>query len=459
MVDLNTPSAQASLIGCLLMDSERSPTDQIAGEMLAKIKDEDFLDGDCKKLFIFCRDAFTEGKIITPQLIGQRAGAEYSKLLKKCINESSFPSTWKQDAEIIAEESRVSRIQSLSMRIVTSNNSDEQASICERILEICARRNEIKRISPKEDIDDFWEEQRRPTDYITTGIEPIDKQLSIARNNFVVIGGRPSAGKTALSLQMMAHISKTKRVIFFTLENSRQEIRARYYSQISGVPLKAIKNHCLKPLQEELIHSKESEIAKMKYDVIEASGWDVEQIRRTSLQYHAEVIFIDYLQLIQSRGQNRTEEVTKVSIGLANLARSCHITVFALSQLSRLEKGASPRPPALSDLRESGQIEQDANAIFLLSKMRESFGLKDKVTGSEISESDRYLDLAKNKDGEIGNIVLGFNGPIQQFYYFSKPPERIYPEYCQEEIEIPEEFWVREEYSGFSPKDDAAGRR
>lgn len=459
MVDLTIPSAQASLIGCLLLDSEQAPTKQQAGEMFGAIKDEDFLDPDCKRLFVLCREAFSNGKTITPQLIAQRAGEEYTALLKKCMLESSFTTTWRQDAEIIAEESRVARIQSLAMRMVSLQNSDDQAHIAEQILEICARRNEVKRITPKEDIDDFWSEMKTKPEVISTGIEPIDKQLSISPNNFVIIGGRPSAGKTALCLQMMAHIAESKRVIFFTLENSRKEIRWRFFSQISGVPLSAIKNHYLTPMQEELIRTKEPYIESLTYDVVEASGWTVEQIRRTALQYRADVIFIDYLQLIQSRGQNRTEEVTKISIGLATLARSCNITVIALSQLARLEKGSVPRPPMLSDLRESGQIEQDGNAIFLLSKMRESFGLKDKVTGNDISETDRYLELAKNKDGKTGAVSLGFDGPVQRFYYFSAPPARTCPEYEQAEIEIPEEFLVTDGYSGLKPTPEARKKR
>ena len=128
-------------------------------------------------------------------------------------------------------------------------------------------------------------------------------------------------------------------------------------------------------------------------------------IKSKALQLNADVIFIDYLTLVKDSGKNAYERATKISTDLHTLAQSEDMTVFALAQLNR-QAADNEKKPSMSDLRESGQIEQDADAIMLLS------GKRDTDTGIY---ADRTLFLAKNKEGETGEIDLIFRGDYQRF--------------------------------------------
>ena len=135
--------------------------------------------------------------------------------------------------------------------------------------------------------------------------------------------------------------------------------------------------------------------------VVEASGWTVEQIKSKALQLKATVIMIDYLSLIQGNGNSTYEKVSNISIALHTMAQRTKIAVIALSQLSREGKNA----PDMTSLRESGQIEQDADCILLLHTVE-----------PDNPHSDRELIIAKNKEGQTGKIPLTFKGEYQKFY-------------------------------------------
>ena len=150
----------------------------------------------------------------------------------------------------------------------------------------------------------------------------------------------------------------------------------------------------------------------------------VEEIRASALSRGYDVIFIDYLQLIQSGARSRYEGVTDISIGLHQLSQSTGITVVALSQLSRPEKsGDGAKAPTMASFRDSGQIEQDADVAMLLYKEEDT------------PNSRRVLHIAKNKEGEIGKIYLAFDGQHQRLYESAvdapAPRKRREPEYKQ----------------------------
>ena len=130
----------------------------------------------------------------------------------------------------------------------------------------------------------------------------------------------------------------------------------------------------------------------------------MERIRAKAIEERADIVFIDYLSLLKSRGNGRYEQITNISIDLHTMAQNTKIAVVALSQLSRNGSGSEP---TLTDLRESGQIEQDADIVLLLSIVSE---------GNEpVPNQDRRLQVAKNKEGKIGYFDLAFNGTIQRF--------------------------------------------
>ena len=145
-------------------------------------------------------------------------------------------------------------------------------------------------------------------------------------------------------------------------------------------------------------------ITSRKLELIPAAGMTPADVRAVTMMRGYQIVFVDYLQLLQGGGENRTAQVTGISIALHTMAQSMGVTVVALSQLARQGQQQKNAPPDMSSLRESGQIEQDADLIMMLS-------LADK----DQPEGNRELRIRKNKEGTCPNILLAFDGKHQTF--------------------------------------------
>ena len=215
-------------------------------------------------------------------------------------------------------------------------------------------------VSAKDGILNFYKQYQegKRKQYITTGIAKIDKYTYMNKGDFVIIGARPSAGKTAITLQMALHMAKTHRVSYFSLETSAEKLYDRAISNFAHVSFRNIKNGLVgeeSALEWQKIATASSAFSNLDLFIVPASGYTVSKIESKAVELGAEVIFVDYLSLVKARGKDRFEQVTNISMGLHNLAQQRKIMVVALSQLSR--NGVNE--PSMSDLRESGAIEQD----------------------------------------------------------------------------------------------------
>ena len=230
--------------------------------------------------------------------------------------------------------------------------------------------------------------------YIPTGIPVVDRYLNLSPGNLFIIGGRPSAGKTALSLQIACEQARRGfRVCYFSLETDPDTLTARIIANRLAVPLADVKAKAVP--QSELDDL--AELHKLPLFIRSASGKGAEWIKAQAQRMKAQVIFIDYLQLLTaSKAKDRYQQITSISIALHELAQTTGILVVALAQLNRNAAHASP---STADLKESGQLEQDADAILLLSG----------------DEAKYQAILAKNKEGRIGEIPLTFDKPRQRF--------------------------------------------
>lgn len=230
--------------------------------------------------------------------------------------------------------------------------------------------------------------------YIPTGIPVVDRYLNLSPGNLFIIGGRPSAGKTALSLQIACEQARRGfRVCYFSLETDPDTLTARIIANRLAVPLADVKAKAVP--QSELDDL--AELHKLPLFIRSASGKGAGWIKAQAQRMKAQVIFIDYLQLLTaSKAKDRYQQITSISIALHELAQTTGILVVALAQLNRNAAHASP---STADLKESGQLEQDADAILLLSG----------------DEAKYQAILAKNKEGRIGEIPLTFDKPRQRF--------------------------------------------
>lgn len=232
-----------------------------------------------------------------------------------------------------------------------------------------------------------------------------------------ILAARPSMGKTALALNFAANAAKKgKHVAFFSLEMSKEQVDARLIAAESGVNSDRILNPSeLKDDDWSPIIKAESEIGVWPMFIIDS---DVEtpsalasKARQIRGKYGLDLIIIDYLQLMSGDGrrsqENRTQEVSYISRRLKVLAKELKVPILALSQLSRSVESRNDKRPIMSDLRESGAIEQDADVIMFL--YREDYYYPERNTG--ITE----LDVKKNRNGAIGKVNLKFIPSLTKF--------------------------------------------
>lgn len=255
---------------------------------------------------------------------------------------------------------------------------------------------------------------------IGTGFADLDKIiLGMYPSDYVVIAGRPSMGKTTLGMNVAENVAEAGgSVAVFSLEMGRDQLALRTLSRHSGVPLAELRApNPLPPGRASFVRAAATEVAKWSLAVDESAGIAVEQIRARCLRHkrlhgRLDLVVIDYLSLIRptaSRTANsRADEVSAISAGLKSMAKSLHCPVIVLAQLSRKVEERADRRPVMSDLRESGAIEQDADIIILM--YRDEYYHHDS-RHKGIAEAI----VCKHRNGKIGTALLAFRGDTCEF--------------------------------------------
>lgn len=411
--------AQRSVIGSMLFDGEH-----VAGLVMHRSREEDYT-GEYKTLFRACRELFQAGKPVDAVTVADKVGRSYALFLHELMEETPTAANVEVYLDILVEKSKLLRIQSLAANAVNCISLEEVQKLVEQQQRILGDRPGVKIVSMEQGLLNFYERQRQPANLIPWGMEKVDGTFRCEYGDFVVLGGYPSAGKTALSLQLAWTQAKDKRVGYFSLETHPDKIMDRTVTAVCGVDFGRIKEHTLQDADWREIEYRSSAMVGRKLEIIQAGGLSVVDIQALALARRYEIIYIDYLQLIapDDRRRSDVEQVTQISKDLHVMAQTTGITVCALSQLSRPQKGGeAEKAPGLHSLRQSGQIEQDADGVLLLYKEEPNN-----------PRSRRCLKIAKNKDGEAGGIVyLVFDGAHQRFKtsVVDKPVRRE-PEYKQ----------------------------
>ncbi|MEG2918435.1 MAG: replicative DNA helicase [Clostridium sp.] len=254
---------------------------------------------------------------------------------------------------------------------------------------------------------------------ITTGYRELDKVTSgLQRGDLVIIAGRPSMGKTALALNIAQYSSKEAMVGIFSLEMPKQQLINRMLAAKCLIPLNNIKNGNLTETDIEKLMVASAGLSKRKIYIDDTSTTMAAiRGRAKSLKRKAglDVIIIDYLQLIESTGgsSSREQEVAKISRELKRMAKSLDITIVALAQLSRAAESRKDSRPMLSDLRESGSIEQDADMVIF--PYREEYYDRELREENKDNETEiMEIILGKNRNGETRSVNLGWIGKYQR---------------------------------------------
>ncbi len=255
---------------------------------------------------------------------------------------------------------------------------------------------------------------------IPTGFSKLDDLLSgLQKSDLIIIGARPSLGKTSLALDILRHIAVKEKqpVALFSLEMSREQVIDRLIAAEANVPLWKLRTGKLSSDTDfALIQHALDTLSRAPFFIDDTPSPNILQMRsmarRLQTQQGLAVVAVDYLQLIQPRNSNESmvQQITEISRGLKALARELNVPVIALSQLSRATMQRELKIPRLEDLRDSGSIEQDADIVLFIYRKD-----RDKMTLSPEEENTADIIISKHRNGPLGTIQLKFNPDMVSF--------------------------------------------
>jgi len=268
-------------------------------------------------------------------------------------------------------------------------------------------------------IDDYLE--RRIDDGIPSGIKPLDHFITgFKKGDIYYLGARPSIGKSAFALQIVKGLAEqNKKIAFFSLEMSKNEIGKRLLVNESRVHMNIIKERKVDTELHQKMNNAANKLIKYNVSVSDKGGQTVEAIltkaRRHKKKFGLDIIFIDHFHILESsiKGQSMNEKATHNSRMLKYIAKELEIPIVCLVQLNRKleERPKLQRMPIMSDIRDSGSLEQDADVIMFMN--RDDYWFKDELDYEPDNLAD--IKIAKNRNGETGRFKLRFYGGTQRF--------------------------------------------
>ena len=401
--------AQRSVIGSALID------EGCVGLIMSELRRED-LTGEYQTLYDAIVDIKLRGQPVDPVVLLDKVGPAYEKMITDAMYETPTAVNVAAYIRICKEQSRLSKLAALGVELSGALSLDDARRILQE-----AQGAAVERSAEVTDMQaalaGFYERhQQAKSGGVTLGIKELDERVMLDFGDVFVLGGYPSDGKTALMLQWCWHLAQSFPVGIFSFETSAAKLMDRIVTQaVPKLSFTALKHGELEPDDWKRITAESVHITKRNLQIVEAAGMTAADILGVTLSRGFRVIALDYVQLIAPgtvrKGGTRQEELAEISKALALMARRHKLLVLELSQLVRPQKGKDGKIPAptIASLRESGQLEQDADVIALLYRERET------------DRNFRQLYVAKYKDGELGRMTLRFEGDRQRFGYQKLP--------------------------------------
>jgi replicative DNA helicase len=272
---------------------------------------------------------------------------------------------------------------------------------------------------------DYLHAHRGELSGISSGFLDLDQLTTgFQKSDLIVVAARPSVGKTSFALNIAEHAAvREKRTVgVFSLEMSKEQLVLRLLSSVANIDSKRLRSGFLEELDFARIAPAMNDLSEAALYIDDTPNITSMELRTKARRLQAEsgldLVIVDYLQLMQAttttRDANRVQEVSEISRGLKALARELSVPVIALSQLSRQPEMRESKEPRLSDLRESGAIEQDADLVVFLWREKERPGEEVDVDGEVIN-----VKLAKHRNGPTGEIQLWFRKSQTRFQSYA----------------------------------------
>lgn len=348
-------------------------------------------------------------------------------------NESTGAYNVEEHARIIAEKAQLRRLIDAGNKIVGMSyaNEDEPLEIMNKaeqlVLDVSGQTNSESSFSPigevvianMEKINELQQHDGTLTG-VPTGFRDLDEVTNgLQRSDLILVAARPAMGKTAFTLNIAQNVAiKNKQTVaFFSLEMSKEQLVGRILSSVSGVSSENLRKANLDQEQWAAVIQAADAMSQAPLYIDDTPGLTVQdmrsKLRRLKVEHGLDLIIVDYIQLMQGRvgnrgSENRQQEVSEISRNLKLIAREMNVPLIALSQLSRSVESRPDKRPVLSDLRESGSLEQDADIV--------AFLYRDKYYDENSEKGDiTEVLIRKHRNGAVKTVELVFRGELTRF--------------------------------------------
>lgn len=430
---------EASVLGCILIDPDA----------IVKVADivrpVDFYDERHRLIYEGAMRLYNQQSPIDVLTLSEELKAEGvfqevggGAYLTQLTNIVPTSTNAEQYASIVATKSIRRRLIAASTEIAKIGH-DEKRTIAELVEEAESRLFEVSERYVTNDISkletilensfdrlDMLHKDKGSIRGVSTGFKDMDAKLAgFQKSDLVILAARPAMGKTAMALNFAQNVAVKagKPVLLFSLEMSKEQLVDRMLASEAGVNSWNLRTGNLSDSDFEKIGHAMGALSEAELYIDDTPGITVSDLRtkarREAHKHEIGLIVVDYLQLMSGGskfggGDNRVQEISEISRGLKSIARELNVPIIALSQLSRSVESRSPQIPQLSDLRESGSIEQDADVVMFL--YREDY------YNPDTSERPNILDviISKHRNGPTGKVELYFDRERQKMMNLDK---------------------------------------
>lgn len=396
--------AQYSVLGSVLIEPRLVP------KLVQQTRRTDFV-GECSTVYSAICKLFQDGTPVDPVTLAYELGTQYRDFIKQLMEVVPTAANFDHYIKLCRDQAKILSVRSLAEQLAKAEDSDSIRKLLDEAAGLMVDKSALRITTMDMALKSFMERHTGQTKYLTWPIPEFNDQIYSEPGDFIIMGGYPSTGKSAFSLQCARHWSQFMKVGFFSLETSSEKLFDRMMASMSPVGMDEIKRNSITETQWNEIVNMAPQITAKNLELIPAAGMSVADVRSVTMMRGYQLILIDYVQLLSAPGSSRFEQVTNISLALHRMAQDMGVTVVALSQLKRKSDDSTPES---SDLRESGQLEQDADVIMML-----------QLEHKDHPEGNRKLFIAKNKEGTCPMITLAFDGKHQTFTKAAKTGEII----------------------------------
>jgi replicative DNA helicase len=418
---------------CMLASMMLDVTKDMTGQIVQMVTEESFFQADHQILFKTLKELYEQNRpidamivreeLIKRQLLDEIGGIEYLAAILSSVPNAAHGAHY---AEIVKEKALLRQLISASNEILREAYSPmESADIVlenaeKRIFQIAERKVAGSMTAMEDVLHEVFEMiETKGQRGVETGFFELDDMMNgLQKGEMVIVAARPSLGKTAFAMNIIEHVAADSLLpcAVFSLEMSKQQLAQRMLCSRGQIDAHKLRKGMLQAHEYAHLANVVGELAKAPIWVDDAPGLTPLELRakcrRLKMQHDVKLIMIDYMQLMDNPGpESRQQQISEISRGIKAVARELMVPVIALSQLNRGSENRDGHRPRMSDLRESGSIEQDADVVALLHR-EDYYRLQEP---DFVPDNIAEVIIAKQRNGPTGTVRLAFNNKSTRF--------------------------------------------